>query len=176
MAWSTPLTAVTNAVLTAAQWNASVRDNLLETAAAKATTASRHFVATGANTLAEREFLFQAIDTSQTTTSTSYVDLATPGPTVTLTTGPKALVLINARVSNSGTGASVASYGISGSTTSSPANSLSIWHSSVAAAVSRQGVADLRGVTSGSNTFYMQYVVSSGTGTFDYRRIQVMAL
>lgn len=29
MAWTTPITAVTNAIATAAQWNASLRDNLL---------------------------------------------------------------------------------------------------------------------------------------------------
>ena len=54
MAWTTPLTAVSNTALTAAQWNASVRDNLLMTAPALATTTGRHFVSTGANTIAER--------------------------------------------------------------------------------------------------------------------------
>jgi len=39
MAWFTPLAGVSTATLTAAQWNASVRDNLLETAPAKATSA-----------------------------------------------------------------------------------------------------------------------------------------
>lgn len=51
MAWTTPLTAVSGSILTAAQWNASVRDNLNETAPAKATTADRMFVTTGPNAL-----------------------------------------------------------------------------------------------------------------------------
>ena len=34
MAWTAPMTAVSGSVLTAAQWNTNVRDNLLETAPA----------------------------------------------------------------------------------------------------------------------------------------------
>lgn len=39
MAWTAPLTAALNGTLTAAQFNTHVRDNLLETEAAKATAA-----------------------------------------------------------------------------------------------------------------------------------------
>jgi len=51
VAWSTPLTAVSGTVLTAAQWNASVRDNLLETSAAAVTTAGDMTRADGANSM-----------------------------------------------------------------------------------------------------------------------------
>ena len=36
MTWTAPMTAVAGAVYTAAQWNTSIRDNLNETAVAKA--------------------------------------------------------------------------------------------------------------------------------------------
>src|SRR5690242_20536503 len=98
MAWSSPLTAVTNAALTAAQWNASVRDNLLETAPAKATTPASFFAATGANTIAERIPAQTVTPASETTTSTSYTNLTTTGPTVALTTGTKAFVFIGAQL------------------------------------------------------------------------------
>ena len=54
MAWTAPMTAVANAVFTAAQFNTHVRDNLLETAPAKATTTGGYFVATGTNTIVQR--------------------------------------------------------------------------------------------------------------------------
>ena len=69
MVWSTPLTAVANTPLTAAQWNASVRDNFNETAPAKATVGGRIFASTGPNTIAEREVLADVVETAETTTS-----------------------------------------------------------------------------------------------------------
>lgn len=106
MAWSTPLTAVANASLTAAQWNASVRDNLLETAPAKATTATGYFVATGTNAIAQRVPLSSAIATDQSTTSTGgYANLTTSGPAVTVTTGVAALVCFGAWMTNDTGGA-----------------------------------------------------------------------
>lgn len=52
MAWSAPATAVANTFLTAAFWNTQVRDNLLETAPAKAAAAGDSFYATAANAIA----------------------------------------------------------------------------------------------------------------------------
>ena len=54
MAWSAPMTAVSGSVLTAAQFNTYVRDNLNETAPAKATAAGQIFVSTAANAIAAR--------------------------------------------------------------------------------------------------------------------------
>lgn len=51
MAWTTPGTAVTGAVLTASFWNTHVRNNMRETAPAKVTTEGDILVATGANEL-----------------------------------------------------------------------------------------------------------------------------
>lgn len=52
MAWTAPATAVANTFLTAAFWNTQVRDNLLETAPAKAAVAGDTFYATAANAIA----------------------------------------------------------------------------------------------------------------------------
>ncbi len=52
IAWTAPRTWVANDILTAAQLNAHVRDNLLETAVAKATAAGEVPYATAANALA----------------------------------------------------------------------------------------------------------------------------
>jgi hypothetical protein len=52
--WSAPMTAVANSTFTAAQFNQYVRDNLNETAPAKATSAGSYFVADGVNSIAER--------------------------------------------------------------------------------------------------------------------------
>ena len=80
MAWTAPRTAVAGATFSAAQFNANVRDNLNETAPAKATAASQLFVSTGPNAIAARVPSTARVDTAESTSSTSYVDLATPGP------------------------------------------------------------------------------------------------
>ena len=53
MAWTAPRTWVTNEVVTKAIMDAHVRDNLLETAPAAATTADELIVTTGANAITE---------------------------------------------------------------------------------------------------------------------------
>jgi hypothetical protein len=177
MAWSTPLTAVASATLTAAQWNSSVRDNLLETAAAKATTAGRIFVATGTNTLAEREIASDHISTGETTTSTSFVDLATVGPTVTVTTGTLALVSVSCRLANSTSGISTyASAEISGATTTAAVDNTGVMNEGSASASIRTGSTTLFTLTPGLNTFRMKYRVISNTGSYSTRRVVVMAL
>lgn len=176
MAWTAPFTAVAGAAYTAAQAN-TLRDNLLETAPAKATTAGSHFVATGANAIAERIPGSAVVLTAETTTSTSYVNLATAGPAVTTTTGATALVGYYGRQGNSTAGQNVwTAYAISGSTTLAPAdnNALS-YDSPVAASTVYHGTVHLQtGLTPGSHTFTQQYRVSGGTGTFGSRRLWVL--
>ena len=175
MAWTTPMTAVAGTGLTAAQWNASVRDNLLEVAPAKATGSAwpTHFTANGANAIAEREIRDETVTTQETTTSTSFTDLATTGPAVTLTTGDFALTFPASRAFNSASGVSYASVDITGATTSAATDGRGI---------NKQGTDDIRAAsvqllatTPGSNVFTMKYRVSSGTGTFQSRRLCVMA-
>jgi len=177
MAWSTPLTATATTALTAAQWNASVRDNLLETAVAKATTAGSHFVATGPNALAERILDDAIVDTSETSTSTSYTNLATNGPVLTATTGTQALSWLQCSMSNTNAAAGTyASLEISGATTLAASDARGLYLQSPAGYDVRCGVCTLNATTPGSNTFRMQYKVASGTGTWLRRRLIVMPL
>jgi hypothetical protein len=178
MAWSTPLTAVSNATLTAAQWNASVRDNLLETAAAKATTAGRIFVATGSNALAERAISGATVDTVESTAITTYTNLATSGPQVTVTTGTQALVWINSRSLNTTGGSpALASFEVSGATTIAASDNRACYVDLAASEIVRTCTVTLQtGLTPGSNTFKMVYRAGGGSASFAYRHIVVMAL
>ena len=80
MAWTAPMTAVATAVFTATQFNTYIRDNLLETAPAKATDLSNLFSVISANTLVERTPKEAIVTTPESTASTSYTALVTAGP------------------------------------------------------------------------------------------------
>lgn len=179
MAWTAPMTAVANTAFTAAQFNTFVRDNLLETAPAKATTAGGWFASTGLNEIAERHGAAASTLVNEQTTSTAFTDLPTVGPQVTVETGVSALVIVNGSVSNSGGGSARMSYEVSGASTYSGADNRgsAILGAAGAAVISACAVLHLPGnlpLTPGSNTFTAKYRVSSGTGTFTSRRILVM--
>lgn len=177
MAWTAPLTAVANSALTAAQWNSSVRDNLNETAVAKATTAGSLFVSTGVNAIAERFLSGDIVETSETTTSTSYVSLATNGPVITTTTGTQAMIWINCSMSNSTANIGTwASWECTGATTITAIDQRALYLQSAAGNDTRAGCSTLNTVTPGSNVFRMMYRVTANTGTFLRRRMQVLAL
>jgi hypothetical protein len=176
MAWSTPATAVANATLPAATWNATVRDNLNATAVALAATASQYFVATGVNALAARSVSGATVATNQTTTSTSYVNLTTTGPQVTITTGTIAFVLFTAAVSNTATNSATdVSVAVSGATSIAASDAWRTVLDGVSASqVNRvTGFHLFTGLNAGSNIFTMQYKVGSGTGSFADRELLV---
>lgn len=178
MAWSTPLTAVSNTALTAAQWNASVRDNLNETAPAKATSAGSMFVGTGTNGIAERIPNAIAIATSETTASTTYANLTTVGPQVGVTTGTKALAIWAARVSNNTISQTAfASVTVSGATPTVPASDAWAMRYLAYGANATHRAASLHwftGLTAGVNNFTVVYRVDAGTGTFQERELVVV--
>lgn len=171
MTWSAPMTAVAGSVFTAAQFNTYVRDNLNETAVAKATAAGQIFVATGVNAVAARTTSQDYIATSQTTASTSYAALATVGPTVTATTGTSALVAVHAGTSNSGSGFSLMGYNVSGASTIAAGDDRAVGTGGFGSGLFFQ-----TGLTPGSNTFTSVYRVQSGTGTYSTRHILVVPL
>jgi len=180
MVWTSPITFVAASILTAAQLNAHLRDNLLETAPAKATTAGRIFVSTGANAIAERAITAATIATSETTTSTTFTDLTTAGPTITVTTGSQAIVFVAAQMSNlSETQSSFVSYLVSGAT-SNPANvdrgAAHQQRGNPSNQITRVGSWSLMNLNPGSNTFTAKYSVDAGTGTFSNRFLLVIAL
>lgn len=178
MAWSAPMTAVSGSVFTAAQFNQFVRDNLNETAPARATTAGAHFVATGTNEIAERiSQQGSVLTTAETTTSTSYTDLTTTGPAVTVETGPSAMVIVHASLENSGAGSARMAYEITGDSSIAPADNRGIGVFGVAGAgVICSSVSIHKDLTPGTNTFTAKYRVSSGTGSFSSRRLGVFPL
>lgn len=177
------MTAVANSVFTAAQFNQFVRDNLNETAPAKATAAGGYFVATGINAITERRGTGATDLNAGDTTSTSYTDLDAPaavGPSVTVTTGSQALVFYHCQNSNSGAGSARASVEVTGASSIAGADNRSIAVFGVAGVAIGAGTAVLYAsglaLTPGSNTFTMKYRVSSGTGNFDDRRLTVFPL
>lgn len=178
MAWSTPLTAVSNATLTAAQWNASVRDNLLTTFPALASVAGQLAVATAANAIAARSCPSDLIDTAENVTATSFGDISggTLGPTVTVTTGAFVYVLMSCNLfNNTGGAASYMSYAVSGATTAGADNTRALYYeSSNAGDLIAFGVMVPHPVTAGSNTFRAKYRVGAGTGTFGTRRLAIL--
>ena len=117
------------------------------------------------------------VATSQSTSSTSYTDLATAGPAVTLTTGTKVLVFTNTEVSTAAGRYVFADFAISGATTRAASDDTCIKMGTDADSMqSRNGVANLMTVTAGSNTFTMKYRVNAGTNSFINRTIVVVAL
>jgi hypothetical protein len=118
------------------------------------------------------------VATSQTTTSTSFTDLSTVGPQVTLNTGTKALITFAAGCFNSLGVSNVAAIGfaVSGATTVAATmnNAVYLNQSTANYGLSAAYSFILTGLTAGSNTFTAKYRVSGGTGTFDNRVISVV--
>lgn len=117
-----------------------------------------------------------SVGTSQTTTSTSYTDLATVGPAVTLRTGTKAIITIGAYVTPAaGTNAAV-SVAVSGATTISAADTKAL--QTAAAATGRYGTTVyFDNLTAGVNTFTLKYRgIGAGTQTFADRYITVIPI
>lgn len=182
MAWVAPITFVDDVPLTAAQMNAMLRDNMLETAPAKAYTPGGYFVTTSANQIAERVGQ-RVTDTSPgTVTSTSYdnPETGTPGPTVTATTGVRALVIFGAELWKQTEGASGvatvrASIEVSGNSENPPSDSRSLCNATPGQGRFQASHAiwydDL---TPGTNTFTMKFRVSSAAANVDSRRIIVL--
>lgn len=177
MAWSAPMTAVANSTFTAAQFNTYVRDNLNETAPAKATGAGSYFAATGPNAIAERRAVTQGDLTVGTTTSTAFGDLTGTGigPSVTLETGTAAFVIVRCSAENSGSGSARMAYQISGATSVAPADNRGLHIFGVTGVnIGASDVSLWTALNPGMNTFTAKYRVSSGTGQFSSRRIMVL--
>lgn len=181
MAWSTPLTAVSNSTLTAAQWNASVRDNLLQTVPALASAAGQVPVGTGTNAIAMRTPTGAGVVTTEGTASTTFTALTTAGPAVTVNTGTKAIVIVSSGLTQSLAGGFCnASFAISGATSlaASANNSVVGYRPQATSTQQQSSVTSMPVLTPGSNTFTMQYNAGAGGGTasFFQRQITVFPL
>jgi len=118
----------------------------------------------------------------QSTTSTSYTDLSTSGPAVTVTTGTKALVIVSASLFNNQNQnqlTSFMSYAVSGATTVSASDDWALAVSGINAIgyQFRVSFASMQtSLTAGSNTFTAKYRTGSGTSEFKARSIIVINL
>lgn len=174
MAWTTPLT-WTAAVLTVAQMNQQVRDNMNETPTALATTAGQYAVATGANALAMRRVDSASSLATQTTSSTTYTTAS--GPAVTITTGTNVLTWLFAYMSiDTNSTSAFYSVAVSGASTNAADDNraLTVGRFTSAFLIGACQVVYITGLTAGSNTFTGQIRVNGGTGTYDNRRLVVM--
>lgn len=120
-----------------------------------------------------------AVNTAETTSSTSFTDLATSGPEVTLTTGTKALIIIAAQLSNDTAGSfCAAAVDISGATTSAAGDTRRLMYESSSAndVLASSWVYVVSGLTAGSNTFTLKYRVNGGTGTFSNRVLSIIPI
>lgn len=181
MAWTAPMTFVANSVLTAAQLNTHLRDNLNECPTAKASSEGSYFVSSGPNAVVERFVQTARVAAYQNTTSTAFGDLSagTVGPTVTCQTGTRALVFVGCLVQNNTADRMCAiSWSISGATSRAALDATSGRIDGIPAnnLVSTNSIDIVTDLTPGSNTFKAEYKVGSGTGTFGDRFIGVLPL
>jgi hypothetical protein len=177
MAWTAPKTWVGGEVPSATSLNAHLRDNLLETMPAKATTEGDIFVGAGPNAITTRRIEGHRISTFESTTSTSYVNLATTGPTVTVTHGAFVLVMWSTQLQSSvGSNASFMSYAVSGSNTIAASDNISITQT-VASLTQPWRVGNMNihtTLTPGTSTFTAKYRVESGTADYSDRFLAVI--
>lgn len=116
------------------------------------------------------------VNASETTTSTTYTDLTTAGPSVSVVTGPSALVWLNAALRNNTAGnQAFMGYAVSGASTSAAGDSqaISVQGTSL---ITAGGCFKATGLTPGTNVFTAKYRVDATTGTWQFRNITVLPL
>lgn len=178
MSWTAPSTWVAGNVLTAAQLNQQLRDNMLETGPAKVSAIGQVLVGTGANTLTARTPDTDVVATSESTTSITYAALATAGPIATCTTGTKALVIMSAQFTNATIGNTAnMSFAVSGATTIAASDNYAMvmtpYASNAFHAQSRHVF--LESLTGGSNVFTCQYK-SGGATNANFRNREITVI
>jgi hypothetical protein len=151
MAWTSPRTWVTGEIVTAAQLNTHVRDNLID--------------------LDRRTSpVFATVSTQQGTTASSFTDLATVGPAVTVTigsTGKALLSLYTYQYSSDVGGTGLIGIAISGATIypGTDPGALSFVSVSSLQGIRHGTVNPVSGLNAGSTTFTAKYRSTSGTNT-----------
>lgn len=158
MAWTAPRTWVTSEVVTAAQLNTHLRDNLIDLDRRTTTTQG-------------------AVGALQSTTSTAYTDMATVGPAVTVTIGAvgKALVSLYCALSNASGNFALMSWSTIGASTTFASDDWSLQYNGTSD-VRMGGTVMFLGGAAGSTTFTAKYRATSGTAAFNARRILVTPL
>lgn len=162
MAWTTPPTWVSLELVTAADLNTYLTDNL---------------------TYLENHGRAQNTD-QRTYTNTTYADLdaLTGGAgtiaavAVTVTTGTKALVYLGAAVLLTSASTAAMSYRVSGASTIAASDNAALRNANTSS-IGATAVIYENGLTAGSNTFELQAkVIAAATGTLGGPRLAVVAL
>ena len=178
MAWTAPKTWVASQVLTAAELNEQLRDNFNETLSALAVEEGQFFTVAAENQMTSYIPHMDRVATKESTASTSYVDLTTVGPDITLNTGSNAFVFFAARMSNNTNAAqSVMSFAVSGATTIAANDENSITMDGVNTNCEfGVGAARYVDINEGENTFTCKYRAGgAGTAAFQDRFIAVLS-
>lgn len=178
MAWSAPMTFVDGTALAASQLNVYLRDNMMETEAAKATTFGGLFISNGPNEIVERVGGSDFISEAETTNSTGYVSLPTDGPKIVCNTGTRAFYFMTAQISVDVANLSAnMSIEVSGQTQSPAADTGSLQIDGLTIdKPMRIGICGFyQDLVPGENTFTCRYKCLSGSNaTFSDRALTVL--
>lgn len=131
-------------------------------------TAVTELGAASAAAIPQRNF----VSASQNTTSTTYTDLSTVGPTITLTVGPSGVIVLHyaAMFSNAGGNHCYMAPAFSGANTVAADDERCVAHASTN--VIRMGVTEtFTGLTPGATTITMKYRVGANTGSWSLRAL-----
>jgi hypothetical protein len=121
------------------------------------------------------------VNALESTASTSYTNLTTTGPSVTVATGSKALVTITATIDSNSTAGNTqvfAGFDVSGPSTVAANEDQSLNHRLGASLVTQSGTFLVTGLTGGNNVFTMKYKSgdSSITARYFRRNITVVGI
>lgn len=175
MAWVAPYTFVAG-VLTADDLNAMLRDNMNETAPAKARQRNSYFSSTGANALAERRMIQKSANGQINISSSSYVTAA-DGPSLTVQHSGSLLAMWSCRmfVSSGVDRNNPASCSVSLEGQQSGLDRWAARHPGDRADINRVSSYNLfTGLPPGESTVTLVYRVSSGSANFAQRQLIVM--
>lgn len=183
MAWTVPMTWLPETFITAADLNRQIRDNLLETEAAKATTAGQLLVSSGSNSVAMRTPVVVSAAGEVTTSSTTPVALS-GGPSTSFTHGGSVLLIWGCEMRmDSGTGSATsimrAGPNVVGVGGGSVSRSVGGAASNIDVTVAYTGHTLMTGMTPGTNTVELNYWrdnVTVFTAAFSNRRLIVIPL
>lgn len=120
---------------------------------------------------------YATVVTNESTSSSSFTDLATTGPAVTVTVGPLGIAIVTIDFENDGTatGLALMHYAMSGANTSSPSDAPSCVCDSPTAGQTHSQTYILTGLTPGSTTFTAKYKANGGSAKFSFRHMGVVS-
>lgn len=184
MAWTAPMTAVAGNIFKASEFNTHIRDNLNETGPSFGASDTGFFVVSGTNSISSTlpQSAFTSTSPSdQSTTSTTYTDLATVGPQI-VDADVQQFAVISlgcASVHNTSGATNTCRMSVDITNTETPAYSRAA-NDDISVANSsniryQYGATFVVTLVPGVYTFTAKYRVSTGTGNFNNRSLNVFS-